>query len=161
MENKNSKLGAHIMLALRMLSVGSVLMSLMLFTMLFGPILESKFFPVVTDTVIEHVKSVDPEYTALQIFANKNRACELISLEGLSGPIGSPRQSEIRVLKADNVQGVEIRSRPDGQQDFGVWLFKPQGEYVKVVARHKCHPLWDTTSTFIEWKEKTVVTKDK
>ena len=104
---------------------------------------EHKWFPVVTEFVIEQaVHMTDGDSVVIRGSMRKVRDCRFVEVVGLSGE----RVVEITFL--DRIGG--DKSRPPGVQDFGPWRLHPDAPVMQLVARHRCHGLWDSTTTIFE-----------
>lgn len=111
---------------------------------LLGPVIETKYMPVVRDIQVEDVSKADDAFTSLHIRGRKVRNCKFLEVNALTGDELFPEKAIVRIPKYDGT------SRPAGLQDFGVWEFEPRGHFLKLIVTHSCHALWDTTTELYE-----------
>lgn len=100
---------------------------------------EHRFFPVVDDftvTTIEH----GPKGVTISGVLNKQRDYRFLEVVAYAGE----KTLEVVFLDSPNAGGQ--RSRATGWQTFGPWLISPDTSHVRIVARHRCHSLWDSTT---------------
>ncbi len=116
---------------------------------LIGPVLETKYMPVVRDVQVVDVSKDEDAFTSLHIRGRKVRGCKFLAVNALTGDELFPEKATVRIPKYDG------GSRPAGMQDFGVWEFEPRGHFLKLVVTHSCHALWDTTTELYERHSKT------
>ena len=109
-----------------------------------GPMLESRFFPVVRDARVVNVHETPG---GVQLFASfrKVRQCEFIALVWYDGPVRFSVEFEPDAQDAP-------RTRPTGDQFAGPWLVRGLGAITgsHAFTYHRCHPLWVTISTFYQ-----------
>jgi hypothetical protein len=107
---------------------------------------ESKHFPVVTEfKILEAV--VTPESTTITGSMIKLRKyCTFIELNAYSGATYLNIEYKDRsVTKPDTAT-----SRAEGFQYWGPWVLTPSADKIRIQARHRCHPFWDTVSTVVD-----------
>ena len=109
---------------------------------------EGEYFPV-TGNVTLQILAEDDKGVYVRANFDKIRNCEFI---GLNWFRFSPKGALIRVpLKfLDDGEGPVI-SRPVGKQEGVRWFIGVTGAELPVTlaeAKHRCHPLWQTTTQF-------------
>jgi hypothetical protein len=110
-----------------------------------GPYLETRFFPVVRDTEIEHAERVEGGVSFFVGFT-KVRQCEFLGLAWYVGNVRVPVNFEPSAVNSPS-------SRPTGGQYAGPWLVVTQDASVRgnvAYVYHRCHPLWVTISEFYQ-----------
>ena len=124
-----------------------------------GPLLETRFFPVVRDADITSERPVEPD-VIFTIRFGKVRQCEFIGLAWY--------QDDVR-LRVDFHPDVDVQppaqTRPTGQQHAGPWRLRgvERLDGTRAFTLHRCHPLWLTISHFYgqrshdpgAWQERT------
>lgn len=103
---------------------------------------EYRLFPVVSDVQITRSEQDGSSLLIWGTF-NKNRDCRFVEAVALAGPLSL----DLEFLDARPHQAA---SRLVGPQTFGPWRITPSLSPLRIVARHSCHSLWQTTSTMIE-----------
>lgn len=107
-----------------------------------GPRIESRFFPVVSDTRIERIA---PEKDGISFYAlfDQQRQCEFKAITWYSGAqrIGVAIEPDAHLLP---------KTRPEGDQLAGPWTVTGVAslEGTRAYVHHRCHPLWNTISPF-------------
>ena len=104
-----------------------------------APAIEGHLFPVVSN--MQFIKDGD-YYT---VYGEKNRPCEFISLQGLV-----KTKTGIEKAEFDFEENADPTTRPIGKQSFGRWKIKPPGEILSIYSTHRCHFLWDTSTTLVK-----------
>lgn len=107
-----------------------------------GPVIETRFFPVVDNVQIEDLKRHD-EGVSFYVRFDKLRPCEFL---GVSWYEGAMR----RGVAFEPDSALYPRTRPVGDQYAGPWLVTSVRtlDGTHAVAHHRCHPLWVTASPF-------------
>ncbi len=117
-----------------------------------GPILETNYYPVLTDMDVAEVNPIEPGSARFAVSGRKTRACEYIATVAL---VQYPdKHWEPAFVETDQQRkGVRI-TRPLGQQNMGFWTVIPgDGHPIKVEVHHRCHPLWTTVNDLGIWKQ--------
>ncbi len=114
---------------------------------LFGPIVETKYFPVIKEANFIKVDSTVPEGVSLHVLGEKKRACRFIEVNALVKEEESKmyQKAEVSFSTRDGNP-----TRPTGVQSFGIWTFVPKGTDLVLEIRHECHGLWETVTKFGE-----------
>jgi hypothetical protein len=104
--------------------------------------IESKHFPVVTDFKILEAVSTPESTTITGSMIKLRKYCTFIELNAYSGATYLNIEYKDRsVTKPDTVT-----SRAEGFQYWGPWVLTPSANKVRIQARHRCHPFWDTVT---------------
>lgn len=103
---------------------------------------EYQFFPVVTKFTIHHAQ-VDGDSLLIWGVFTKMRDCRFIEAVAMAGPV-------VLELEYPDTSKNRAISRATGLQLFGPWRLTPNLYPIRIVSRHSCHPLWDTTTTLVE-----------
>ncbi len=119
----------------------------------FGPRIESAFYPVFKNVSAVPI-SVDSVHGIIRIgaTADKVRMCEWTGIQALVFREGMWLQGKI-YFSDPRLPGPEENlpiSRPTGRQSLGQIYVRPDGDKIKVVVYHRCHPLWQTTTLLYE-----------
>jgi len=111
-----------------------------------GPLLESRFFPVVSRADIFDQAS-EADGVIFHVRFRKMRQCEFLGLAWYEGPVRRLVEFQPSVTEV-----VPVRTRPKGFQQAGPWriggLRSLRG--TRAYALHRCHPLWITITDFFE-----------
>ena len=135
----------------RTYSLWLLLLGPLVFVFAIGPWIDRTKFPVVDPFVV-----VNTQHHAGYIEANgwleKRRDCKLLEIYAVvymeDGP---PRVSDITFKDRSKP---DLISRPVMTQFWGPWeVFAPVGaKRIAVRTKHRCHPLWDTSSEKLLWE---------
>ncbi len=109
-----------------------------------GPKVERSLFPVV-DHVEIHSETLTEDGVSFFVSFDKVRGCEFLGVAWYSGAV--------RVgVEFEPGANLYPRTRPEGDQYAGPWLVRDVTtlEGTRAVAMHRCHPLWETNTTFYE-----------
>ena len=112
-------------------------------TVILGPIIETKYFPVIKETNFVKVDAVKPEGVSLHVFGEKTRACRFLEVNALVKDKESKMYQKAEVSFSTEYGNA---TRPTGIQSFGVWTFVPKGTDVVLEIRHECHGMWETVT---------------
>ncbi len=117
---------------------------------IFGPDIETAFFPVVRDSEVSVISS-STEKTVVGVIASKARNC---SLENIGVMVKRDGQLVPGIVKFEDPETGNLTektiSRPSGTRSFSVLHLYPGGEFVSVYVFHRCHPFWQTKSTLLK-----------
>ena len=107
--------------------------------------LEHRYMPVVTGfnvTYSEH------DSGSLIIAGNmqKVRDCRFIEVAAYSG------DSYLSLEFSDRHLRDHGKTRAEGLQTWGPWEITPDSMPLRLIARHQCHILWDSTTVLLEQK---------
>ena len=111
--------------------------------LLVGQWLERRYLPVVTGfevTFEEH----DKEALTIAGRMQKARPCRFVEVAAYSGDAYLNLEFSDRHIRDHG------KSRAEGWQSWGPWVITPDAEKVKLVARHQCHILWDSTTVLLQ-----------
>ena len=112
--------------------------------------IETKFFPVAAPAKIYN-SQVTSAGIEIYVSFTKNRNCKFLGLEWYKG---TPTKGLAKIpLTFLEDRGHDIASRPVGVQLAGPWLLEgidlhELHHHSFAIARHECHPLWDTITRF-------------
>lgn len=122
---------------------GSVFATSILSSLLLARYIEHRFFPVVTDFVVTYS---DKKENAMTVAGQmqKVRDCRFIEVVAYSS------NQYLSVDFVDSPARQVGKSRAEGQQAWGPWLITPAASPIRLVARHQCHALWDSSTVLIE-----------
>ena len=117
-------------------------------TFSFGPILETKYFPVVSNLVITAVsdKTSQDGYIELYGHIDKNRTCEY---QGANWYAGEPNRDFTRIYTKRSTEDI---NSPTGTRYFGplkLGINESLQRYnykIFLVAEYDCHPGWKSLS---------------
>lgn len=116
---------------------------LSILTVILGPIIETKYFPVIEDSQFSIVDAVKPEGVSVLVLGEKKRACRFLEVNALvKDPASNLYQKAEVSFSTQNGNA----TRPTGMQSFGVWTFVPSGKSVVLEVRHECHGMWETVT---------------
>ena len=113
--------------------------------LLIGQWLEHRYMPVVRGfevTFEEH----EGELMTIAGRMKKVRPCRFIEVAAYSGDAYLSLDFSDRHIRDHG------KSRAEGWQLWGPWVITPDAPNVKLVARHQCHILWDSTTVL--WEQK-------
>lgn len=116
-----------------------------------GPIMETKFYPVLTDMDVTEIDPEIPGSARFMVSGRKVRACEYMETVAL---VQYPdKHWEPAFVETDQQKkGVKF-NRPLGQQNMGAWTVIPgDGHPIHVEVHHRCHALWTTVNDLGVWK---------
>ena len=113
--------------------------------LLVGRWLEHKYLPVVSGFVVTYK---DQTGGSLIIAGNmqKVRDCRFVEVAAYSGDTYLTLDFSDRHLRDHG------KSRAEGHQAWGPWIITPNAPNVRLIARHQCHILWDSTTVLLEQK---------
>lgn len=132
---------------------GLILAGAMMFfitsTLIVGPYIEGKYFPITTDIRVTDLKTDTTSHMmTFHVYGNKVRDCSLLDIRTLVTQGNNyPIKGAIWVI--DDGQGQ--RERAKGMQDMGIWAIQPEGDKVTIEGTYHCHPLWNTKVNIGEW----------
>lgn len=111
---------------------------------------ETRFFPVVSKLDIIPRKDKASNTLTFDVSGHKKRNCTFVGVEVLVYKEEVWQRGDVTFLseKRDSIP----HSRPTGKQHFGTWAVVPDGDQIRLIAKHDCHALWRTTTelgTFI------------
>lgn len=115
--------------------------------LLFGPVLESKWAPVMTNVDFTEAPATGP-YVAIAVTARKERTCEFLDATVLAFDDGQWKKGSVEFSTPGT-----YTSRPVGQQGLGTWKVRPVTESFKIEMRHRCHFAWTTVTELPTWKQ--------
>ena len=123
-------------------------MLVIVFAFTFGPWIEGKFFPVITNIEAQFLQ-IDGDKMIYQIYGNKSRNCSLLDIRVLveNGNI-VPAKGAIWVAN----DGIGSATRPLGLQDLGKWAVTPVGHRATIHAAYRCHAMWNTEVQLGVWE---------
>lgn len=113
--------------------------------LLVGRWLEHKYWPVVTGFAVTYRDQQDGSLI-LAGRMQKTRDCRFIEVAAYSGDAYLSLDFSDRHLRDHG------KSRAEGWQAWGPWIITPDASPVKLVARHQCHILWDSTTVLLDQK---------
>lgn len=117
--------------------------------MILGPVVESKYLPVVEKMDFVQTGNDSKDEISLYVTGDKIRNCKFLEVVALSKVDGIYNISEVKM------DGPKYKvTRPLGFQSFGVWAIKPKGEEILLEAHHQCHGLWETHTPMGTWSKK-------
>lgn len=116
-----------------------------------GPALESRYWPVLGKLEFTKVESVTDNTSIVRVRFTKERDCEYMGIAWYYG--SSPGISErVSMIPIRDPEDTSSPNRIVGMQSAGPWrLAIPAGEVSTksyVVAYHRCHPFWTTSTKF-------------
>ena len=119
-------------------------------TMVVGPAIEARYWPVIEDDEIQLASRDAEGYTLIDVWVTKKRECTFQSQSFLVGSAG-----KFRTLRFERPGLVAGGPRPLGHQSFGLYRFdtraaKP-GETIIGIIHYRCHALWDSTASYGPW----------
>lgn len=115
----------------------------------FGPLFETRYFPVIENFAITKIDNYDPVARTVDIYGtfDKTRQCTISEFNWYTG---TPDRDFIRISNLRSQIGTDILlSHPEGKNYYGPWslIVTPLGRFdfnVFALAIHHCHPLWNT-----------------
>ena len=128
-----------------------ILLIAVFFTVMIGPIIEGKFFPVVKNAEYTLISKTERS-TIIMVNGEKIRSCKFDSVSVLVNVNGSYVKGQIHFI--EDTTKVPV-SRPKGAQSFGAWEITPgsTGDII-VDVEHDCHSLWHTSTHLFTVSEK-------
>lgn len=153
LDNSTHRVQSQLHRLLRLCINTGLLLVLIIFIFLLGPVMETKHFPVMDNVTGKFLTSVDGKMF-FSMYGNKIRACtfqEIRALVDKKLDDGLPPVKGFMWYADEDASG---KTRPVGYQDLGVWAIRPQGEQVTVEVSWRCHPFWNTTQTLGVWNIK-------
>lgn len=105
--------------------------------------LEHKYWPVVTGFAVTY-RDQQADSLILAGTMKKVRDCRFVEVAAYSGDRYLNLDFSDRHLRDHG------KSRAEGYQAWGPWIITPDASPVKLVARHQCHILWDSTTVLME-----------
>jgi hypothetical protein len=134
-----NKVGNTALLFTKLVLAAAFILLMGVISIVTAPAIEGHLFPVVSN--MQFVK--DGEFYT--VYGEKNRACEFLSLQGLVRTKNGIEKAEFTFDET-----ADPTSRPIGKQSFGKWRIQPPGEVISIYSTHRCHFLWDTSTTLIK-----------
>jgi len=124
---------------------GLVFMSVVVSSIIVFQWIEHRYMPVVTGFTVTYS---DRDHGSLVIAGNmqKVRDCRFIEVAAYSG------ESYLSLEFSDRHLRDHGKSRAEGLQTWGPWAITPDATPLRLVARHQCHILWDSTTVLLEQK---------
>ena len=113
--------------------------------LLIGRMIEHRYMPVVTGFAVTYRDQKDGSLI-LAGRMQKVRDCRFIEVAAYSGDTFLSLDFSDRHLR-DHGQ-----SRAEGWQAWGPWILTPDAPHVRLIARHQCHILWDSTTVLLDQK---------
>lgn len=122
---------------------GLVFMSAALSAALIGQWLEHRYMPVVTGFAVTYT---DHDDGSLVIAGKmqKVRDCRFVEVAAYSGDAYLSLDFSDRHLRDHG------KTRAEGWQTWGPWSITPDTTPIRLVARHQCHILWDSTTVLLQ-----------
>lgn len=112
-----------------------------------GPLVESKFFPVLEKLEITSVMPTGEETSNVYVEFTKLRECAYVGVAWFEGRRSGGFHRVLFVAQR-NKEDSSSPNRPLGKQTAGPWLVGIKAEDVKtnsfVDIFHQCHPFWVT-----------------
>lgn len=124
--------------------------------LLFGPLFEGHFFPVLTNMEGTYVKTQDKKMF-FQLTSNQLRACNLVDVRALVDKDKFDTVEPVKgaIWSSEHQFGTPVL----GKQDMGVWIVVPEGDKVIVDASWQCHSFWQTRQFIGVWERPINPTK--
>lgn len=123
-------------------------------TFTFGPMVETRFFPVISDVKATPVQvDKDTEILHLAALGTKVRQCEWKEITAMVLRDGQWRQGSVYFTDPRSTPTPRTQitiSRPVGSQSLGEIFVFPSGEAVRIYLYHTCHPFWQSTTFLYE-----------
>ena len=105
---------------------------------------EQRYMPVVRGFTIQF-QAQDGKSLVIAGEMDKVRDyCRFVELTAYSG------KSYLNIDFQDSTTEMNGRSRAAGVQSWGPWVITPYHDEIRLVARHRCHFLWDTVTVLVE-----------
>ena len=106
--------------------------------------LEPRYLPVVKDFRITSQVKVGK---SLQISGEMTKVRESCRFQEVSAYSG---KAYLHLTFPDVPPSMLGTSRAAGEQAWGPWLVTPYHDKIRLIVRHRCHALWDTTTVLID-----------
>ena len=133
------------------LTVFSALLASAAGLLVFGPILEARFWPVIDDDDKPPTWRDSEGYTLVDLWVEKRRQCTHVSQRFLLGTAGEGYRS-VEFTRPGLKPG---GARPLGRQTFGLYRFDTRlaqpGAQIVGTIYYRCHAIWNSTSTYGPW----------
>lgn len=113
-------------------------------TLAAAPLIETHYFPVLSNVQITQMPTEKGNTVSLAIAAKMVRTCTLVSRDAIVLKDGGFEHGQITLNHNDYT--VE-----PGLVKFGIWDIMPTSDLVQLQVTHRCHPGWDTKTIIATW----------